>query len=128
MKILADITKQEVVDFFNKYIHYSSPTRAKVSVHLRSQKPRPKKISLAAVTAFVQLLTEQGCTVDLSRWQEELFASGEPEMAQASAYWSRILVEETSGVSADVAKKTLGELPRLAQAHPAQADYEWKIK
>lgn len=127
MKALANIKKEDVTDFFNKHIHHSSPHRAKFSIHLRSKKPRDKKLSEAAMIAFEQAVQKHH-KLDLSQWREELFASGEPDVRHAAEYFSRFFLQETSAIPEEAAEQLLADLARFADAHPSQADYEGKIK
>ena len=125
--MLADIRKEDIVEFFNTYIHQSSPKRAKYSIHLRSQRPRAKKISEEAMVAFENIVAEHEPGAFAANWREELFASGEPELKQATEYWTRVLSAE-SDLSAETRDKLLGELPGLADAHPSKAEYEGKLR
>ena len=42
--MLDNITKSDVLTLFKSQVHYSSPTRAKISIHLASQKCPPYDI------------------------------------------------------------------------------------
>jgi len=73
---IRKLTKQDMQDFFAKYVDPQSPTRAKLSIHLNAQKvvkdeeasPEEQKEQLAALLG--QYLTAQGAEV-----QQDQFAS-----------------------------------------------------
>ncbi|CAO1620783.1 unnamed protein product [Sympodiomycopsis kandeliae] len=120
---LKQITKQEVLDLFMKYIHPSSPTRSKLSVHIQSQ-VKPKIFSTQAAQAFKQVLSSQESTAALVNDQ----APGAKEA------WEMLLKGTTSVESVkDFIKDTIGAAAQdgqleqvnalvdsLAQQHPAQ--------
>lgn len=122
-----NVTKEDVLTFFKERLHYSSPSRAKISVHLKAQKPRPKRLSEAAAVAFADSVQKKGVSVDADKWREELFSNGEPLLTQAAEYWQRLLAGE-SAISADKAKELLATLPTLAESSPATSDYEGKLR
>jgi len=115
-----------VLSLFLARIHPSSSTRAKLSVHMRSQKPQPKKISLAAMEAFESVLTARGITVDGQRWRDELTGSGEPLITQFGKYWQDTLSQEPA-ITPEVAGQLMASLPPLLEQYPAQADDEGKV-
>ena len=121
------ITKADIIALFKSNVHYASASRTKFSVHLKAQKPRPKRISEAALAAFAEALEKKGITVDPAKWKEELFSSGEPALAQATAYWQDVLSKETS-VSHDETMAILQTLPKFADESPASGDYEGKLR
>lgn len=108
-------------------MHHSSPSRAKLAVHLKAQKTRPKRISEAAVAAFAESLEKKGTSVDQAKWKEELFSSGEPALTQATTYWQQLLVGEKS-LSEDEVKVVLHTLLKFSEESPAASDYEGKLK
>lgn len=128
VEVLPSITKDDVLSLFKTYVHYSSPTRAKTSIHLRSQKPRPVRVSEAALVAFEQNAKEKGLKAEPSAWRDELFAHGEPLFSQATAYWQPIFISEDSGLSAGEAQQLLDTLLELAQQYPAHGNDEGRLK
>ncbi|THG99965.1 hypothetical protein EW026_g2491 [Hermanssonia centrifuga] len=127
-QVLSGVTKDEILSLFKTHIHYSSPTRAKFSVHLRSQKPQPKKVSEAAMIAFEENISQRGLAIGSQQWRQELFESGEPLLTQAITYWTQIFSAESSGVSQDTVKDLLLGLSQLAERYPAQSAYEGKTR
>ena len=112
---------------FKSRVHHSSPARTKLSVHLKAQKPRPKRMSEAAVAAFSDSLEKDGIAVDTTKWREELFAHGEPFLTDVSAYWQRVLESEDSK-SPQWVNDQLAKLATFAEAAPASSDYEGKLR
>ena len=51
-KLLETVTKDEMLSLFLTRVHPSSPSRSKLSVHMISQKTRPKRVSVEATTSF----------------------------------------------------------------------------
>lgn len=128
MEIIPDVTKDDVLSLFKTHVHHSSPTRAKTSIHLRSQKPRPARVSEAALAAFEHKAKESGLKAGPIGWKDELFTHGEPLLTQAVSYWQPILLSEDSGIAAEDGNKLLAMLSELAQQHPAQSNDEGKLK
>ncbi|PCH37702.1 hypothetical protein WOLCODRAFT_135782 [Wolfiporia cocos MD-104 SS10] len=126
--LVKNITKEEVTALFMSRIHPSSPSRAKFSVHLRSQKPRPRKVSLLAMEAFENLLIERGVVVDGQKWREDLVGDGEPFAPQFSNYWQDMLSQDASNISPETLQELLAKIPSILEQFPSQADYEGKIK
>lgn len=126
--LVKSITKADVIALFMSRVHPSSRTRAKVSTHLHSQKPRPKKIGLAAMEAFESLLVDKGIPVDTQKWREELNGEGEPLLTQFGKYWQGSLSSQLPPVSSEVAQELMAALPAIMEKNPAEADYEGTIK
>ncbi|KAF7323964.1 Insulin-degrading enzyme [Mycena kentingensis (nom. inval.)] len=53
---IGSVTKEDVLKMFLEYVHPSSPTRAKLSIHIKSTKPRQPRVSPAAADAFSALI------------------------------------------------------------------------
>lgn len=126
--LVKSITKQEIISLFMSRIHQSSSSRAKMSVHLRSQKPRPKKIGLVAMEAFENTLIEQGIKVNGQKWREELTGDGEPLLSQFTKYWEDTLPVQDPSLTPETLEQIMGCVPALLEQYPADGDYEGKIK
>ena len=114
---LATVTKDEVLALFLSHVHPSSTTRSKLSVHSRSQQPRPKHVSIAAAEAFERLVQEAGIAVDGISWREDFAADAEPLASDFTKHWEGEAVE-----------KLLVALPELLEMHPARADSEGALR
>lgn len=125
VKELHTITKEDLIALFKRRVHHSSPERAKVAVHLKAQKPRPKRMSEAAASAFAHSVEQTGVLVDHAKWREELFGHGEPLQTEVAAYWQRTLGDS---LSAESAKELLDTLPKHAEAVPSTSEYEGKLR
>lgn len=126
--LVKTITRQDVISLFLSRVHPSSRTRAKFSIQLHSQKPRPKKVSLAAMEAFESILLERGVVIDGQKWREDLMVEGEPFLTQCSAYWADILMKQEPNVSGETKQELLAALQTLVERYPAQADDAGKLK
>ena len=65
---IKNTTKQEIIDLFMTHIHPSSPTRAKLSIHMDSQAPPPADATIAfdpttAATSLVEALAAKSVTL-----------------------------------------------------------------
>ncbi|TCD63541.1 Insulinase (Peptidase M16) [Steccherinum ochraceum] len=127
IEVLKTITKQDILDFFMKYIHPSSPTRAKISVHMKSGKPRPKKVDAAALPVMAELASSRGVTNIPEAWTEELTADGEALLDPVVAFWKDLLAKDGSGVSSDAAPALLADISAVADKYPAASQREGAI-
>jgi insulysin len=112
---LQKVSKQDVLDLFLSRVHPSASRRSKLSIHIRSQKPRPKKISTAAAQAFESIVRLNGAAI-LNEWQDEL-GSDQPPIADFVKYWQAILVEDKW--TPDATKELLMKIPPLMEKYPA---------
>ncbi|TFY75845.1 hypothetical protein EWM64_g8167, partial [Hericium alpestre] len=119
---IQNIKKADVISLFSEYLDPSSSKRAKLSVHLRSQKPRPKHVSEAAMNAFVAHLAEAGVPVDDVKWREEL--EGEPAVSDFTKYWTGVLAER----AAENVNELLDAVDGLVQRFPATLDAEGTLR
>ncbi|KAG6814549.1 hypothetical protein H0H92_000076 [Tricholoma furcatifolium] len=108
---LETVTKGDVLQLFLSRVHPSSATRSKLSIHMVSQKPRPKKVSVTASQEFAALLREAGVEVDSEVWKESLGADGTPLATDFANYWRQVLdIKDTSSL--------LDALPELVEKYP----------
>jgi insulysin len=117
---LENVTKADIYAHFMAKVHTSSPTRAKLSIHCRSQKPRPGHISVAAAEAFEQEAKNAGIDVAPIAWREELMSDGEPTAADFAKFWQGAL----AGASPAVTAKLLVAMQGLVKEFPAEKDVE----
>jgi insulysin len=122
VETLKSITKEDILKLFLSKVHPSSPIRSKLSVHCLSQKPRPKKVSLAAAQAFADLVRAAGFVVDEAAWQEEMGSDPAPTVVDFEKYWKGVLVEP--GVKVEEAQQLLEQISSLAEKYPAQEEDE----
>lgn len=109
---LANVTKNEVLDLFTRYIDPTSDARSKLSIHMRPQTKPAKKLSLPAAQAFIVSLRAAGATVD-----EEAFiaqCSDEPLVSAIREHWEQVLNEQNLPTEA-----LLAELDHVAESYPA---------
>ncbi|KAI0076466.1 insulin-degrading enzyme [Panus rudis PR-1116 ss-1] len=118
-EVLQTISKDDVVRLFNTHVHPSSPTRAKLSIHMKSQKPRPKKLSTAALDAFSEYLTKKGVEFDVLAWKEEISSNGEPTAEQIGLSLKDRFKNDVEGL-----KEVLNQIPELVERYPALEEEE----
>lgn len=122
--MLDEITKDEILTHFMKHVHPSSPTRSKLSLHLRSQKPRAGHISRPAADAFEAAAREAGVPVDDIEWRE-LYSDGEPTAAEFGKFWQT--QPALASVAPAVAGQLLAKMQALVVEFPAEKDAEGEM-
>lgn len=103
-----------MLDLFLKQVHPSSPTRSKLSVHMVSQKPRPKRVSATAAEAFEVLVRGVLPEVNEKAWRTSLDEDG-PTLIEFGKYWVNVLNSEEG-------KKLLVQLPSLVDKYPVEGE------
>ncbi|KAI6045609.1 Metalloenzyme, LuxS/M16 peptidase-like protein [Pisolithus marmoratus] len=115
--LIEKVEKHEVVALFRERVHPKALKRAKLSVHMQSQKPRPPRISSKAVEAFEALVREADIPIDLAVTKDE-FDRESPVAADFLKHWNNLLSEDV--VSTNVARDVLGRLPALMEQYPVR--------
>jgi len=113
--VLKDITKDDVYSLFMSHVHPSSKTRSKLSVQMRSQKVRPKRVSATASEAFEALVRDSGVEVAPDVWKEAL-SDDTPVIEVFQKHWTEALVGKEG------ARVLLESIPKLVQAHPVDGE------
>ncbi|KAJ7481222.1 Metalloenzyme, LuxS/M16 peptidase-like protein [Mycena galericulata] len=103
-EFIQDVTKEDVLKLFLSDLHPASPTRAKLSVHMRSQKPRQLRVSSAAAETFTVL--------DAPSSDET------PPLLDFEKYWSGVLGGIPGG------QDLLGMIPDLVAKFPVPGEGE----
>ncbi|KAI0780630.1 insulin-degrading enzyme [Trametes elegans] len=122
--LLENVTKDDILALFRAHADPSSSVRAKLSVHAKSQKPLPAKISVAAMEAFANKVAERGYTVDEQAWKDALAGDGEAPLEKFGSYWRDNLLAQAAKVSPQVAQGLTKEIPALLKQYPATDDGE----
>lgn len=120
VEILRNTSLEDVVAFFNTYVHPDSPSRRKLSVHLHSQSVPSTpgvKFSVPASEAFLSTLKNHGIPVEEMQYRE--LSKAEPPIEAVRAFWTDTLSHMPGLESADK-DRLLGAIEEVAQAHPAQ--------
>ncbi|KAH9945848.1 Metalloenzyme, LuxS/M16 peptidase-like protein [Epithele typhae] len=120
--LIEGVTKEEVLELFSSHVDPSSKERSKLSIHLKSQKPRPPKISIAAMEAFAQKVAEKGYTVEEQAWRDALVGDGETALDKFGQYWRDTLLAQAATVPPEVAQGLTAEVPVLMKQCPAVDD------
>ena len=113
-ELLPTITKGDMLELFLKQVHPSSPTRSKLSVHLVSKKPRPKRVSAAAAEAFEVLVRGGLPEVNEKAWRSSVDEE-DPTLIEFEKYWVKVLNSEEG-------KKLLLHLPSLVDKYPVEGE------
>lgn len=124
--LLKLIAKHDVLSLFLSHVHPSSPTRSKLAVHMRSQKPRPKKLSVAATQEFERLLRAAGLGIDETQWREELPGDGTPIVGDFVTYWKSVL--EQGAVAKEVTQELLMAIPPLLGKYSVEGEGDEKVR
>jgi insulysin len=114
--LLKTITKDDVLSLFMTHVHSASKTRAKLSMHIVSQKIHTKKVSLAASQAFETLVHEVFPDVDEKAWKKSV-ESDAPSLVEFSQYWLKVL-------NSNDGQKLLAQLPVLVDKYPVDGESE----
>lgn len=119
---LENVTKDDILALFRSNVDPSSSGRAKLSVHVKSQQPRPPKITVAAMEAFAQKVAERGYKVDEQAWKDALTADGDASVEKFAGYWRDALLAQASTVDPSIAQELTKVVPELMKAYPAADD------
>ncbi|KAF9454625.1 insulin-degrading enzyme [Macrolepiota fuliginosa MF-IS2] len=114
-ELLHSITKDDVLKLFGTHIDPQSPTRAKVSVHMVSKKPRIKRVSEAASQAFEEKLRSSGINASEHNWKQR-FQDGLPLLTEFTQFWQGALAGREDS------ERLLGEIPKLVTEHSIEGE------
>ncbi|KAJ4493396.1 Metalloenzyme, LuxS/M16 peptidase-like protein [Lentinula lateritia] len=112
---LKNVTKDEVFSLFMSHVHPSSRSRSKLSVQMRAQNIKPKRVSAAASEAFEALVRETGVEIVAGAWKESI-PDEKPMVEDFQKYWSEVLANNER--SEDLIESISG----LVQAHPVEGE------
>ncbi|KAL7413771.1 Metalloenzyme, LuxS/M16 peptidase-like protein [Mrakia frigida] len=99
---LRTITKSDLLSFFLSYIHPSSPTRRKTSVHLKTQYVGPL-FNPASAQPIVQTMMENGIPLRMDQFGALMASNPPPGVGQIQAFANECI--EQAGESVDKAVK-----------------------
>ena len=117
MEILRKSSLEDVVKFFDAYVHPDSATRRKLSVHMHSQSVPSTpgvKFSVAASEAFLTMLKKHGIPVDEPQYRE--LSKAEAPLEAVQGFWTATL-EQTPGLEKADKEKLLNAIEELARLH-----------
>lgn len=112
--ILRQVTKEDVEQLFLTKVHPSSTSRAKLSVHMLSQKPKAKKVSAEALQQFSARAVSKFPNLDLESIQDSLDET--PSLADFTKYWTGALGES------EEAQALLATIPALVAEYPVPGE------
>ncbi|KAJ7709455.1 Metalloenzyme, LuxS/M16 peptidase-like protein [Mycena rosella] len=118
-EFLEGVTKEDVLSMFLSDLHPASKTRAKLSVHMRSQKSRQPRVSSTAAEAFAALVREKGVDgVTETAWNDAPSGDEQPPLPDFKKYWSGVLGGKEGG------QDLLDAIPGLVAKHPIPGEGE----
>ena len=111
----------EVLDVLMKYIHPSSPTRAKLSVHLKAQAQAAGgvKFDIESAQPLIAAFTQHTIVVDQAALQGLMMS--QPDLDAVKAF-ARQAVAATPGVTDDAKKELETMIDALKGKEPAPAN------
>ncbi|KAJ7286255.1 Metalloenzyme, LuxS/M16 peptidase-like protein [Mycena rebaudengoi] len=119
-EFIQSVTKEDVLNMFLSDLHPASKTRSKLSVHMRSQKPRPPKVSSAAAEAFVALVRSKGLveTVTEAVLKDAPGGDDAPSLPDFERYWKAVLNGDEGG------RELFAMIPDLVAKYPVPGEGE----
>jgi insulysin len=117
--LIEKVEKQEVLDLFRERVHPRAEKRAKLSVHLKSQKPQAPRVSNEAMKAFEARLQEANIIVDVAGIREEL-QEANPTATDFVNAWREVLTEDR--VSNADARDLIEQIPALIEEYPVPGE------
>ncbi|CAK5265298.1 unnamed protein product [Mycena citricolor] len=115
-QFISNVTKDDVLAMFLRDVHPASPSRAKLSIHMRSQKPRKPRVSPAAAQAVADLIIGRGLVDQIPESIAAL--EDNPLVADYGQAWGVVLAGK-EGVG-----KLLEEVQRILAQHPVPGEGE----
>lgn len=113
-ELLKGITKHDILSLFLSHVHPASPERAKLSIHMLSQKPQPKNVSAAALREFEELVHQANLGINASPWGDFVEGGETPTLMDFGLYWKEVLAMKDGGL------QILGQLPAIMEKYPVE--------
>lgn len=102
--LLQNIGKDEVLALFRERVHPRASNRSKLSIHVQSQVPRARRVSMEAMDSFEVLVRKAGRVDDLSQIKAELRGRNP-------------VIEDFANLTGD-AQGLVGKLQALVEQYP----------
>ncbi|PVF92439.1 hypothetical protein CPB86DRAFT_819632 [Serendipita vermifera] len=116
--LIEQFSLQDVVGFFEKYIDPSSPSRAKLSIHMNSQ-VKPGSIANFSVAASKVYLEDlKAAQVPVDEAQYHALSKAEPSVDAVIGFWEPYLTK-LPHVTQEKREQLLQRVKHLAAEHPA---------
>ncbi|KAF8643775.1 hypothetical protein AX16_008794 [Volvariella volvacea WC 439] len=119
--LLKEITKDNVLELFNSRVDASSPLRTKLSIHIRSIKPRPRGMTREAAEAYEAYLRDKLTSIDPSVWDNSPIREDNLSLRDFATYWKDVLTNEPE------VEKLLGALASFIEKYPVPGEGEDRI-
>jgi insulysin len=106
------LKREDVISFFNEYIHHKSPTRRKLSVHMTSQRQTPTKFSVEASEALLRILKEEKVPIEEDQYRQ--LSAAQPPLESVVEYWTKELEGHQSAAS------IIARISDVSAQHPVE--------
>ncbi|SJX63498.1 related to STE23-Metalloprotease involved in a-factor processing [Sporisorium reilianum f. sp. reilianum] len=116
VEAIATTTKEQVMDLFMKYIHPSSATRSKLSMHLNSTASPSLRFSAKAVDALEQAVNAQGLAVPKEAF--DALRAQQPAIEAVKDMASQAMAQSPVPLPAEAVKQMLELVDGLAVQFP----------
>lgn len=121
--MIETITLPEMIEFYDKVINPSSPSRTKLSIFMNSQ-VKPGTTSKFSVAASQELLKDlKSAQVPVDEVQYANLSKSEPPVETALGFFSQYL-DKVPFVSQEKKTQLLERVKELARLHPVQTSPE----
>jgi len=117
---IQTVTRAEVLSLFTEFIYPESPTRSKLSVHLRSQTAPSPRLSLAASAILLQHLKAAGIPVQEVPYNAA--AAMQLTVAINQSVWAGFFEKDMPAFNKTVASELVALIAKLAKLHPVIGD------
>ena len=101
-----------MIAFYGDFIHYSSSSRRKLSVHLTSQRKTPTKFSAEASEALLKVLKQENLPVEEEQYRQ--LSAAQPPLESVLEFWKKQLESHESSAS------VLVQIPEIAAQYPVE--------
>lgn len=109
---IRQLELQDMITFYGDFIHHSSPSRRKLSVHLTSQRKTPTKFSVEASEALLKILKQENVPVEEGQYRQ--LSAAQPPLEAVLEFWTNQLKSHKSSAA------ILAQIPEIAAQHPLE--------
>ncbi|KAJ7311450.1 Metalloenzyme, LuxS/M16 peptidase-like protein, partial [Mycena albidolilacea] len=117
-EFIEGVTKEDVLRMFINDVHPASKTRAKLSVHMQSQKLREPRVSSAAKEAFAMLVRGKAIDGVTEAAYDDAPDEEHPQLSDFEKYWKGVLSDKQGG------QELLAAISELVAKYPVPGEGE----
>lgn len=111
---VRQLKHQDMIAFFDDFIHHTSPTRRKLSIYLTSQQKSPTRFSVEASEALLEILKAEDVPVEEEQYRQ--LSAAQPPLEAVLGFWTKQLESHASAAS------ILARIPDIAAKHPIEGE------